>query len=405
MRSPTFTASLSLALLMLAGCTYSSGSESDQQEQASVAAEPEGADSMASQDAAQGAPAPSDMADAEARPVMQAQVVLERLGFSSSVIDGEPTSNFANALKAFQEARDLPTSGTLDDATRQALAQWANIPATRTVTIPEDWGALTFAALPKDPAAQAQLQRLGYESMAEKLAERFHTTPEVLAMLNPVTRSGAQPAGAASASPSATPTMQASAGAGREPADAEGAPTSAFAPGQTIRVPNVGADYIDPAQVKKSQWLATLRSLGVGTRQPKVSRLVVDESEGWLRAYDAGDNLVAAFSVTTGSQYDPLPIGDWKIKGVATNPTFVFNPELFWDVDDSVEKQRLPPGPNSPVGVVWIDLDKEHYGIHGTPQPALIGQTESHGCVRLANWDAARLAQMVSGGTKVVFQK
>jgi len=112
---------------------------------------------------------------------------------------------------------------------------------------------------------------------------------------------------------------------------------------------------------------------------------------------------VAAFTVTTGSRHDPLPIGDWKVKGVACNPPFAYNPELFWDVDEGQDKQRLPPGPNGPVGVVWIDLTKDHYGIHGTPEPALIGRTQSHGCVRLTNWDAARLAQMVSGSTKVSF--
>ena len=100
---------------------------------------------------------------------------------------------------------------------------------------------------------------------------------------------------------------------------------------------------------------------------------------------------------------DPLPLGDWKILGKAYNPPFAYNPELFWDVADNEEKQQLPPGPNGPVGVVWIDLSKEHYGIHGTPNPETIGRAESHGCVRLTNWDAARLAQMVSGSTKVSF--
>lgn len=110
-------------------------------------------------------------------------------------------------------------------------------------------------------------------------------------------------------------------------------------------------------------------------------------------------------SGATGSRHDPLPIGDWKVKGVAYNPPFAFDPELFWDVPDSADKQRLPPGPNGPVGVVWIDLDKEHYGIHGTPVPEAIGRSESHGCVRLTNWDAARLAMMVRPGTRVEFRR
>ncbi len=384
MRSPNRFACLPLALLMLAGCDDPGGSKPDKPDAPAAAVRNDGADSMASRDPASGQAPDANTSPAEPRPVMQAQVVLDRLGFSAGVIDGEVNRSFANALTAFQEARGLPVTGALDEATAQALAPWSNIPATRVVTIPEAWGTITFAALPEGAAAQAKLTQLGYESMAEKLAERFHTTPEVLALLNPQR----QPEGAASASPAATP-----------------AAATTLTPGQQIRVPNIGADAIDPAQVKKPDWLDTLRSLGVGTNQPEVARIVVDESDGWLRAYDAADKLVAGFTVTTGSKYDPLPIGDWKVKGVAYNPPFAYNPELFWDVDDSLEKQHLPPGPNGPVGVVWIDLSKDHYGIHGTPQPALIGRTESHGCVRLTNWDAARLALMVSGRTKVVFRK
>jgi lipoprotein-anchoring transpeptidase ErfK/SrfK len=398
MRSPTLAACLSLSALMLAACQDADRSASDDQQE-TPAAEPQGADTMASRDPSPGEATQQGIPDSEERPMMQAQVVLDRLGFSTGVIDGKESPSFTRAIEAFQEARELPVTGKLDDGTRQALGEWSNIAATRVVTIPQDWAGLTFTSLPDGAAEQAKLTQLGYESMAEKLAERFHTTPEVLATLNP----GGQPAGAAvAASPSAAPSAQ---GSGAPPATRATPTAVAFAPGQQIRVPNVGGDRIEPARVKNADWLTTLRSLGVGTSQPEVTRIVVDESEGWLRAYDDSDRMVAAFSVTTGSEHDPLPIGDWKVKGVAYNPPFAYNPELFWDVDDSEAKQQLPPGPNGPVGVVWIDLDKEHYGIHGTPEPALIGQTQSHGCVRLTNWDAARLAQMVSGGTKVVFRK
>jgi lipoprotein-anchoring transpeptidase ErfK/SrfK len=171
-----------------------------------------------------------------------------------------------------------------------------------------------------------------------------------------------------------------------------------------IRVPNVGADRIEASAVQDKGWQQTLASLGVGTDQPEVSRIVVDRSDGWLKAYDESNKLVAMFTVTTGSENDPLPIGEWGINGVAHNPPFAYNPELFWDVPDTEEKQQLPPGPNGPVGVVWIDLTKENYGIHGTNAPETIGRAESHGCVRLTNWDAARLAQMVDGSTDVIFQ-
>jgi lipoprotein-anchoring transpeptidase ErfK/SrfK len=98
-----------------------------------------------------------------------------------------------------------------------------------------------------------------------------------------------------------------------------------------------------------------------------------------------------------------LPIGEWKVNGVQYNPTFRYNPALFWDADPSHTKANIPPGPNGPVGVAWIDISKEHYGLHGTPEPTQIGRTESHGCVRLTNWDVLRLAKLVRPGTQVIF--
>lgn len=324
---------LALCLAALSACNYRDLSGEKPDQPAASAGAPEGADSMASNDEAPSA----RPADSEARPVMQAQVVLDRLGFSVGVVDGKQGRSLANAVAAFQASRALPVTGELDAATRQALAQWSAIPATRVVTIPGDWGTIAFAPLPATPAEQAKLSQLGYTSMAEKLAERFHTTPAVLAALNP----GGKPAGPAAPAapetvPAATPLPT--------PSPAPAAPP--FRAGQAIRVPNVGADAIDPAEASKPEWRATLRALGVGTAQPEAARLEVSEAGGWLHAYDAADRLIAAFTVSTGSRHDPLPIGDWKVKGVARNPTYVYNPELFWDADDSEAKQHLPPGPN-----------------------------------------------------------
>jgi lipoprotein-anchoring transpeptidase ErfK/SrfK len=170
-----------------------------------------------------------------------------------------------------------------------------------------------------------------------------------------------------------------------------------------LRVPNTGGDRLDPGMVDNKGWLSTLAMLGVSDAQPEAARIVVSKSKGTLEAYDRSDKLVAVFTVTTGSSHDPLPLGDWKINGTSYNPEFSYDASLFWDVPDSKGEHLLPPGPNGPVGVVWIDLSKEHYGIHGTPEPQTIGRAESHGCVRLTNWDAARLAQMVTGATKVSF--
>lgn len=355
------------------------------------------ADPMASNDDMSG-----DMAGAEGddtlRPMMQAQVVLDRLGFTPGVVDGKMGASTKNAITGFQTANSLKVSGELDEATKQALGQWAKIPATRVVTIPADFAAGDFAKLPEEPADKAKLHRLGYESLDEKLAERFHTTVAVLKELNP----GTVPVGmnTKTAKASVDDAMTSSSKSSKQ---AE-ASTSFFKAGQKLRVPNIGGDKIDPAKVADSDWRNTLKMLGVGSDQPKAAKVVVDKSDGTLLAYNDSGRLIAAFTATMGSKYDPLPLGNWGITGVAKNPPFNYNPDLFWDAKEGDAKAKLPPGPNGPVGVVWIDLTKEHYGIHGTPAPETIGRAESHGCVRLTNWDAARLAQMVSTSTKVVFQ-
>lgn len=310
---------------------------------------------------------------------MQGQVALERFGFAPGIIDGKLGLSTRNALEGFQSASDLPVTGTFDPDTIKALAPWSNIAATRVVTIPETFARGPFAPLPKEAAEQAKLSAMGYASLEEKLAERFHTTPEVLRMLNPA----------------ANPPEVASQATGAEPA--------VYRAGQRLRVPNVGADAMDGAAVENKEWAETLGSLGVGINQPNAARIVVSKAAGTLKVFDQADKLVAVFTVTTGSAKDPLPLGNWTIKGKSYNPEFSYDASLFWDVPDSKGEHLLPPGPNGPVGVVWIDLSKEHYGIHGTPEPQTIGRAQSHGCVRLTNWDAARLAQMVSGSTKVTF--
>lgn len=341
-----------------------------------------------------------DLPDPDPRSLMQLQVVLDRQGFGPGVIDGVMDLPTRNALKGFQEASGLDVTGELDASTRQALERWNGFPATRVVRIPEIWARVRTVEVPEDYADQAKLDHLGYESLGEKLAERFHTTVEVLQALNP----GGQPAGmplenptASAVRPTGTASPVASAPTNTEPV---------FRPGQLVRVPNVGVSSTQPTVGDEGalEWARTLASLGVSGKQPKATRVVVDKSDSWLKAYDAEGKLVGMFTVTSGSGHDPLPLGEWGINVVDHNPPFRFDPDLFWDVADSKAEQLIPPGPNGPVGVVWIDLTKEHYGIHGTPEPQNIGVTQSHGCVRLTNWDAARLAGMVSTQTKVLFQ-
>ena len=304
----------------------------------------------------------------ETRPVMQQQVVLDRLGFSPGVIDGREGMSLTTALRGLQRANRLPETGRIDEPTRAVLARWDRIPSTRTITIDPAFAAGPFIGrVPREPEDQARLSSLGYADLAEKLAERYHTTPETIRALNP-------------------------------------APGFTLRAGAQVVVPNVGGDAAGASGSDDAGWRATLASLGVAGEQPRAARIVVDKSEKVLMAYDSQDRLIAQFPVTTGSTRDPLPLGRWEIREIAHNPPFHYNPALFWDADPGDRRLTIPAGPNSPVGVVWIDLSKEHYGIHGTPEPRTIGRTESHGCIRLTNWDAARLAQMLRSGVVATFQ-
>lgn len=408
-------------LIALAACgSDNNGDNANRAQPAPPAATPtalgtaaSGADSMASHDPAPGEQADVQYPDPEQRPVMQAQVVLDRQGFGPGVIDGAMGLSTKHALQGFQEARGLSVTGMLDDATKHALVGWSNIPATRVVRIPQDWGERVYQEVPTKAAQQAKMQRLGYESLGERLAERFHTTVAVLEQLNPggkplgVEAADLAGGGIATAQGNATAAEQAQAAPSLSASPSPSAASKSqalFAAGQLVRVPNVGHDRIEPDAVRDKVWQATLVSLGVGTEQPHAAKIVVSKSGDWLKAYDTSGQLIAEFTVSSGSSRDPLPLGTWGIKGISHNPYFSYDPELLWDVPDTQAQQRLPPGPNGPVGVVWIAMTKKHYGIHGTPDPETIGRAQSHGCVRLTNWDAARLAQMVDTSTKVVFQ-
>lgn len=296
------------------------------------------------------------------------QVLLDRLGFGPGVIDGRPGQSLVSAIKGFQNSRGLPETGKLDQETTKALAAHAATPGTIDITLADADVAGPFVGpIPDDAAKQAALPAMGYSDVMEELSERYHTTKATLIALN--------------------------------------SPDTKLVAGTVIKVPNVRPVATDYAETLKPEWRATLKGLSVSSEQPNAARLVVDKSDKVLRVFDAEDKLVAQFPVTTGSTHDPLPIGTWKIQGVSTLPSFHYNPALFWDAKPGDEKQTIKPGPNGPVGVVWMDLNKEHYGIHGTENPETIGRTQSHGCIRLTNWDAARLSLMVKAGTPAVFQE
>lgn len=307
-----------------------------------------------------------DVTAAPDRSLMHVQVILDHLGFSPGVIDGKAGISLTAALKGFQQSAGLPVTGQPDPATLHALSAYRKWRPTQAVTLtPAILAGPFVGTIPHDEDAQAKLPLLGYKNPMEKLGEMFHTSPATLTALN--------------------------------------SPETKLAPGTVITVPGVVAANTNYDPKLPDRWRATLATLNVDASQPQAAKVVVSKHDKVLRAYDASGKLIAQFMVTTGSTHDPLPIGTWKIYGADYNPKFHFNPKLFWDAKKGEKSAMLPPGPNGPVGVVWLDLSKEHYGIHGTPNPELIGRTASHGCVRLANWDAARLAMMVKPGTPAIF--
>lgn len=300
--------------------------------------------------------------------LLHAQVILDHLGFSPGVLDGRPGQSMTTALRGFQQSRGLAQSGELDRATMAVLRQYRGLRSTRQLRLTADGLAGPYVnPMPAAPEDKAKLQSLGYSGPMEKLAEMFHTTPAVLLALN--------------------------------------SPSTPLRPGSLVTFPNALPSSRDYDAKLPARWRTTLSDLNVDARQTQGSKVVVDKSDGVLSVFDTAGRLVAQFPATMGSEHDPLPIGTWKIQGASYNPPFHFNPDLFWDAKSSDKKVLLPPGPNGPVGVVWLDLSKPHYGIHGTPAPETIGRAESHGCIRLSNWDAARLSLMVKPGTPAVFQE
>ncbi|HEY2149511.1 MAG TPA: L,D-transpeptidase [Vicinamibacterales bacterium] len=280
------------------------------------------------------------------------QVLLDRQGFSPGQIDGKPGPNFSHALAALQTARGLSASGKPDCVTWKALtSEDRDSPITSYTLTAADLDGPFETKIPPRLDQQAALPALGYQSALEELAERFHASPALLQHLNP---------------------------------------GLVLKAGHSIRVPAVAPfnpglkPAVDPA------------AAGV--------TITVSRSDSSLRAARADGTIVFYAPVTTGSVHDPLPTGDYKVLGLSWRPSFHYNPDLFWDAQDGDEKATIKPGPNNPVGVVWIALNLEHYGLHGTPEPGRVGHAESHGCVRLTNWDAARVAALVRPGTPVEFR-
>lgn len=271
------------------------------------------------------------------------QILLDRANVSPGVIDGRSGRNLQKAVAALQNMYGLPSNGRLGPDIDNLLAPFGKTPVfVPYVITAEDVAGPFVPAIPKDYGEMAKLDRLAYRGPTEMLAERFHMDEGFLKQLNP--------------------------------------DLDFNAPGTVILVADVGPN----AKVK-------------------VAHLVADQKERQLIGYDADWNVVVAYPATIGSTDMPSPTGRHLVKAIAVDPVYWYRPKVNFQQGKNDKALKLAPGPNNPVGAVWIGLDKPTYGIHGTPEPSKIDKTNSHGCLRLTNWDARELAHLVKPGVDVEF--
>ena len=278
-----------------------------------------------------------------ARDFFEAQVALARRVISPGSIDGAIGSQTRAALAAFQRSQNLPVTGRWDTDTRPQLTLDESVLTTYVVTTND---LARLQPVGKTWLEKSQQSALDYETILELVAEKAHAHPLLVQKLNP------------------------------------GVDWANVPPGTVLKIPDV--EYPEP----------------VG----KAAFVIIHLSDRFLEAFDADTNLLAHFPCSIGARFDKRPVGELKVKAIAPNPNYTFDPAVFPESPEAQaigHKLILPPGPNNPVGTAWIGLDKPGYGMHGTPSPEQVGRTESHGCFRLANWDAEYLLKLAWVGLPV----
>jgi lipoprotein-anchoring transpeptidase ErfK/SrfK len=265
------------------------------------------------------------------------------LSISPGSLDGRLGPQTRSALRAFQQREHLSPTSELDSETKQRLTLTAPAMGNWTVTSND---LARLQPLSRTWLGKSQQTALEYETVLECIAERTHSHPGLIRSLNP------------------------------------GIDWTNVPVGTVLRIPDVAG----PNVLEKAAF-ARIRL-----------------SDKILEVFDAETNLLAHFPCSIAQRVEKRPVGRLQVDTVAPDPNYTFDPELF---PESAEAQQLksrlvlPPGPNNPVGAVWIGLDRPGYGIHGTPNPEQVGRTESHGCFRLANWNAQRLLGLVWIGMPV----
>ena len=271
------------------------------------------------------------------------QISLERAGFSPGVIDGKIGGKTHLATEYFQRYRGLEPSGELDAATAAALGIPELAISEYTVS-PSDLAG--HAPLTTDWNERAAMQSMGYYDLLDALAERFHASKGLMQSLNP------------------------------------GVDFQQLQAGTAIRAPLV-----------------------LESNDAKAASLQIDLSRKLIMPVDSGGKVMAMFHCSIAANVEKRPAGETTIVTVIRDPNYTFDPVAWPEVKNVKGRLLIPPGPRNPVGMAWIGLKLPGYGIHGTPQPEMIGKSGSHGCFRMTNWDAVRLTRMVSQGMRVEFIK